>query len=53
MSWLKTRNRTHALKVSVARGEHEKVEIELDQTADSAEIVERILRAVGEHRDGA
>ncbi len=51
-SWLKTRARPRILKLSIERGK-KKIELEMDQTTDSAAIVAEILRVFDGNGDGA
>jgi hypothetical protein len=51
-SWIKTRGRPKTLKLSVERGK-KKIEIEMEQTTDSAAIVAAILRVFEGDGDGS
>jgi Effector Associated Constant Component 1 len=48
MRWLSARRRSYPLKLTVIKGKN-KVSIEVDQTAGSAELITDILRAIDDH----
>lgn len=50
--WFAVRRRSHPLKLSVTNGK-KSVQIEIDPTTESAELVAKILGVIDERHDGA